>query len=153
MTILALMSCEEDPVFRSQEEQLEIDLKAIDKYLEDNNIEAEIDPVYGLRYVIHEQGTGENPGRTNYINVAYEGRTLKGSENFDESDGVSFCLSRLIIGWQIGLQKIQEGGRMTMYVPSGYAYGPRGSGQSIGPNANLIFEIELKEIVSTTCPN
>lgn len=144
-----LVGCEDDPItFLPPDEQLEKDLRIIDDYLDEKNIEADIDPEFGLRYVIHEQGDGEVPDLSNQVKVNYEGRLLKNGKVFDDGEDIEFILNQVILGWRIGMRLIQEGGSITIYVPSGYAYGPSGSGKSIPPNANLIFDIDLIEITN-----
>lgn len=126
------------------EEQLEIDISIIDAYLNDNNIDAIVDPT-GLRYVIIEEGTGDFPEVSDRVNVSYEGRLLSDQSVFDSADSVSFPIRNLILGWQIGIPKLRESGSAILYIPSVYAYGTRGQG-SIPPNANLIFDITLNAI-------
>ncbi len=138
---------DDDLIIRDPQEQLEIDQALIDEYLEERNINAQIEPNTGLRYVIEEQGTGEKPKISDRILVNYEGRVMGASKNFDEGDASEFLLSTLIIAWRIGLPLIQEGGKIIMYVPSGYGYGIQGNPPEIDGNENLIFEVELLEIV------
>lgn len=134
----------DDGDFLSVEEQFEIDLELIDDYLEENNITAIVDDS-GLRYVINSTGNGDFPEITDRVNVTYAGRLLSNEAQFDSNDSISFQLSGLIVGWQLGIPKIEEGGSATLYIPSAYGYGTRGQG-SIPPNANLIFDITLNEI-------
>jgi len=124
--------------------QLEEDITAIDAYLSENNIENVQEHESGLRYVINEQGTGENPELCSQVTVNYQGQLMSDGTVFDQSQNpVTFPLRNLIYGWQIGIPLLQAGGSITLYIPSVYAYGSRGSGESIPPNANLIFEIDL----------
>lgn len=127
------------------EEQLAIDIEIIDKYLVDNNIDAEEDNS-GLRYVITQEGTGANPSLADDVTINYEGRLLSNNNRFDGNENITFALGQLINGWQIGLPKVKEGGSITLYIPSGLGYGTRGAGGSIPPNANLIFDIDLISI-------
>lgn len=131
----------------SFEEQLAKDVELIDQYLANNNIEAEIDSA-GLRYVIIEMGDTLPPTSSDSVRVNYEGRLLSNESVFDQGSNVTFPLNRLIVGWQIGLPKIKQGGSITLYVPSVYGYGPAGAGGgAIPPNANLIFEVDLLETI------
>lgn len=124
--------------------QLEEDITVIDAYLSENNIENVQEHESGLRYVINEQGTGENPKLCSQVTVNYQGKLMSDGTVFDQSQNpVTFPLRNLIYGWQIGIPLLQTGGSITLYIPSVYAYGSRGSGESIPPNANLIFEISL----------
>jgi FKBP-type peptidyl-prolyl cis-trans isomerase len=147
MLLSLFINCEEQLVFLPFEDQLEKDLKIIDEYLDERNIVAEIDPETQMRYVIHKQGDGERPLLSNIIKVNYEGRLLKNDKVFDDGENIDFQLNFVITGWKAGLRKLNEGGSMTLYIPSGYAYGPSGSGRTIPPNSNLIFDIDFIEIV------
>ena len=122
-------------------QQLAIDSQAIDTYLLDSGIVATTDPT-GLRYVVHDQGTGIFPELVDFITVRYEGRLLDGGTAFDDSDGIEFLLNDLLLGWKVGLKKLNAGGSVTLYIPSGLAY----AGSEIGgipANSILIFEIDL----------
>lgn len=130
---------------RVDQSQLARDIEIIDNYLSENNIEAEIDDS-GLRYVINTQGDGPQPELCSIVSVDYSGTLLSNGEEFDRSEApVRFSLGNLILGWQVGLQLIQAGGNITLYVPSQLAYGRSGT-PSIPENANLIFQIELQAV-------
>lgn len=144
-SVALLAGCSKDEGFVSAEEQLAIDIVKIDKYLEENNIIAEIHET-GVRYVIDVEGTGENPGANSTVRVNYEGRLMSNGEVFDSNDDIEFPLSGVIAGWQIGIPLFKEGGSGTLYIPSGWAYGISGSGSNIGANAILIFDIDLLEV-------
>lgn len=146
--VLLLAGCSEDNIL-SYEEQLKKDLKAIDTYLEKNGIVATED-ISGLRIVVDQVGTGLFPVSTSKLTVKYKGLFLNGTV-FDESRSdasgqlqpIQTPLSGLIEGWKIAFGTyIAKGGKATMYIPSGLAYGRAGRG-SIPSNANLIFEVEL----------
>lgn len=127
-------------------EQLELDKAAIDSYLEQHSIEASTHSS-GIRYVISRAGEGDSPDLCSSVMVTYEGKLLSTGAVFDKSsDPVLFSLDRLIPGWQIGLPLIAQGGRITLYIPSVYAYGSAGAGSSIPPNSNLIFEVNLIDV-------
>jgi FKBP-type peptidyl-prolyl cis-trans isomerase FkpA len=122
--------------------QLQTDIAAIDQYLVDKGITALTD-ASGIRYTIDVQGTGSKPCLENSVTVRYTGRLLSTGAIFDSSGNpVSFSLNNLILGWRIMLPQTQGGSTVTLYIPSGYAYGARTAG-SIPANANLIFTIEL----------
>ena len=69
-------------------------------------------------------------------------------KEFDASRGnpISFPLNRVIPCWTEGVQKMQVGGKAKLTCPSAVAYGPRGAGGVIPPNATLVFEVELLAI-------
>ncbi|MDP2901932.1 MAG: FKBP-type peptidyl-prolyl cis-trans isomerase [Methylovulum sp.] len=104
----------------------------------------------GLQYEIITPGTGnKSPSATDSVTVHYKGTTLDGEE-FDSSYGrgepATFPLNRVIPGWTEGVQLMKEGAKYRFYIPSGLAYGEYGAGRSIGPNAALIFDVELLKI-------
>lgn len=130
------------------EDQLQKDIEAIDTYLADNNIQA-TEHSSGLRYRIQDKGDGASPTLCQRVMITYVGQRMSDGEVFDrtEFDNVAvFTLSNLILGWQIGLPLIEEGGTIILYVPSQLGYGKSGAGSSIPPNENLIFTIELKSV-------
>jgi len=147
--VIGFISCSDDdegcdlsPNLNVDQSQLDSDLAIIDAYLLDNNINA-VEDESGIQYVITSEGTGEMPSLCNAVTVNYVGSLLSNGDIFDEtSQPVTFALSDLITGWQIGIPKIRSGGSITLYVPSVFAYGSRSVG-SIPPNSNLIFDIEL----------
>ena len=99
----------------------------------------------GLQYRVLTAGTGSTPTAESTVEVHYAGRLLDGTE-FDSSikRGVptQFGVTQVIAGWTEGLQLMTEGSKWELYIPSDLAYGPGGTGP-IGPNATLIFEVEL----------
>lgn len=122
--------------------QLSKDVSAIDKYLSDNSIQAEVHDS-GLRYVIKKAGSGNTPTLCNDVSVTYKGMLMSDGSVFDHtSTPVTFGLNQLITGWQVGIPLIQTGGSITLYIPSVYAYGSQ-SGGGIPANSNLIFDIDL----------
>lgn len=105
--------------------------------------------VSGLKYIVLQQGTGNKPVATSNVKVHYTGMFLDGKV-FDSSvqrgETIDFGLNQVIKGWTEGVQLMQEGSKYKFYIPSQLAYGERGAGGVIPPNADLIFEIELIKI-------
>ena len=99
----------------------------------------------GLQYQVTKEGTGPSPGATDSVTVNYKGTLIDGTE-FDSGKGISFPLNGVIKGWTEGLQLMKTGGSTRFIIPSGLAYGTTGSGAKIGPNATLIFNIDLLSI-------
>ena len=103
----------------------------------------------GLKYIVLQQGTGNKPVATSNVKVHYTGILLDGKV-FDSSvqrgEPIDFGLNQVIKGWTEGVQLMQEGSKYKFYIPSQLAYGERGAGGVIPPNADLIFEIELIKI-------
>lgn len=136
-----IFSCKDSVTFQ---EQLDIDIDIIETYLSENGITAIKDPS-GLYYKIDVEGTGtEHPTFSSIVSMAYTGKLLDGTI-FDSANSTSplmRSLQELIQGWQIGVPKFKKGGKGTLYIPSGYAYGVNAVG-SIPGNSVLIFDIEL----------
>lgn len=123
---------------------LQADIEIIDNYLSENKIEAQTDSS-GIRYIINQEGEGKRANPCSKITITYLGKKLDGKVVDLQKNSATYSLDDLIVGWQIGLSKIKEGGAITLYVPSGYAYGKKGS-DGIPPYTNLIFQINLIEV-------
>jgi FKBP-type peptidyl-prolyl cis-trans isomerase FklB len=103
----------------------------------------------GLQYKVIKAGTGKKPKLNDTVMTHYRGTLIDGTE-FDSSykrgQPVSFPVSGVLPGWTEALQLMEEGAKWQLFIPSNLAYGERGAGGIIGPNATLIFEIELISI-------
>jgi FKBP-type peptidyl-prolyl cis-trans isomerase FklB len=103
----------------------------------------------GLQYKVLKEGSGESPKASDTVTTHYKGTLIDGTE-FDNSykrgEPVSFPVTGVIKGWSEALQLMKPGAKWQLFVPSNLAYGERGAGQVIGPNATLIFEVELISI-------
>jgi FKBP-type peptidyl-prolyl cis-trans isomerase len=103
----------------------------------------------GLQYKILTQGTGPKPTASDSVVCNYRGKLINGTE-FDSSykrgQPATFPVGGVIKGWTEALQLMPVGSKWQLFVPSDLAYGARGAGQDIGPNATLIFEVELISI-------
>ncbi len=103
----------------------------------------------GLQYKVLKAGTGKKPKPTDTVTVHYQGTLIDGTE-FDSSyrrgQPVTFPVNGVIPGWTEALGLMQEGAKWQLFIPSNLAYGERGTGSQIGPNAALIFEVELISI-------
>jgi len=100
----------------------------------------------GLLYEVLEPGAGESPQATDTVTVHYTGQLIDGTE-FDSSrrrgEPATFPLNRVIKGWTEGLQLMQTGATYRFVIPPDLAYGPAGAPPRIGPEATLVFEVEL----------
>jgi FKBP-type peptidyl-prolyl cis-trans isomerase FklB len=103
----------------------------------------------GLQYRVIEAGKGKTPTAKNTVTVHYRGRLIDGTE-FDSShergEPATFPVAGVIPGWTEALQLMQEGAKWELFIPPSLAYGERGAGQVIGPNAVLVFEVELLKV-------
>ena len=104
----------------------------------------------GLLVKHTQPGTGASPVATDEVNVHYEGRLIDGKV-FDSSikrgEPATFPLSGVIACWTEGLQTMKVGGKAQLVCPAAIAYGPNGSPPTIPPQATLVFDVELLEIV------
>lgn len=119
-------------------------------FLESNAKQEGVDSTAsGLQYKILTAGNGPKPKATDRVKVNYRGTLIDGTE-FDsskEGEPVTMAVGGVIKGWQEALQLMPVGSKWQLFIPADLAYGKRGAGDKIGPNATLIFEVELVEIV------
>jgi FKBP-type peptidyl-prolyl cis-trans isomerase FklB len=103
----------------------------------------------GLQYKILTQGKGPKPTANDTVVCQYRGTLIDGTE-FDSSykrgQPATFPVSRVIKGWTEALELMPIGSKWQLFIPPDLAYGDRGAGNMIGPNATLIFEVELMSI-------
>jgi len=103
----------------------------------------------GLQYKILKEGTGAKPTASDTVVCNYKGTLIDGKE-FDSSykrgQPATFPVGQVIKGWTEALQIMPVGSKWQLFIPSELAYGPRGPSPDIGPNATLIFEVELLSI-------
>ena len=103
----------------------------------------------GLVYRVVKEGTGPSPTATDTVKVHYRGTFPDGKE-FDSSykrgEAIEFPLNRVIKCWTEGVQRMKVGGKAVLTCPPDIAYGERGAGAVIPPNATLQFEVELVSI-------
>jgi FKBP-type peptidyl-prolyl cis-trans isomerase FklB len=118
-----------------------------EKFLAENAKKAGVTSLpSGLQYKEITPGKGKSPKTSDTVTTHYKGTLIDGTE-FDSSykrgQPVSFPVSGVIAGWTEALQLMKEGAKWQLFIPSNLAYGERGAGGVIGPNATLIFEVEL----------
>ena len=120
-----------------------------DKFLLENRTkEGVILTDSGLQYKVLEMGDGPRPTATDSVKVHYRGTLLNGEEfdsSYERGEPISFVLNKVIAGWTEGVQLMPVGSKFMFYIPPDLAYGPAGGGP-IGPNATLIFQVELLDI-------
>jgi len=105
----------------------------------------------GLVVVTLKEGTGATPKETDTVKVHYRGTLVDGKE-FDSSykrgQPAEFPLNGVIKCWTEGVQKLKVGGKRKLTIPPALGYGARGAGGAIPPNATLVFEVELLDVVA-----
>jgi len=109
-----------------------------------------------IEYIEIEEGTGEQPAVGDFVYVHYTG-TLEDGTQFDSSEGgdpLPFILGQgqVIPGWDQGIALMKEGGKAQLIIPPELGYGPAGNGANIPPNATLIFDVELVDVVTPPDP-
>jgi len=141
------------------DEQLAIDLQIIDTYLEENDIQNVLKDCQtgdvntppncdgDVKFQQHEIGNGLFINSLDVPFIAsYKGTLMDTGVEFDANDSATFTLRRVVVGWQAVLLDSREGDSLTLYIPSGYGYGPTGIGENIPANANLIFNIKIRQV-------
>lgn len=109
----------------------------------------------GLQYEVLKEGTGPTPKATDTVTVNYLGTLTDGTKfdsSYDRNEPATFVLNQVIPGWTEGVQLMKVGSKYKLYIPSALGYGDRGAGAVIGPNAPLVFEVELVSIGQPEAP-
>ncbi|MBF7074392.1 FKBP-type peptidyl-prolyl cis-trans isomerase [Glaciecola sp. MH2013] len=120
-------------------------------YLAENALrEGVVTTESGLQYEVLTEGTGASPASaSSTVKVHYKGTLLDGTEfdsSYSRGEPATFPLNRVIAGWTEGVQLMKEGAKYRFHIPSNLAYGERATGK-ITPNATLVFDVELLEVI------
>ncbi|MDE5901026.1 MAG: FKBP-type peptidyl-prolyl cis-trans isomerase [Muribaculaceae bacterium] len=120
-------------------------------YLADNGKRPEVvTTASGLQYEIICKGEGATPKDTDRVKVHYTGRLIDGTvfdDSVERGEPATFGVTQVIPGWVEALQLMPVGSKWRLHIPSELAYGPNGAGGVIGPDAVLVFDVELLEIL------
>lgn len=103
----------------------------------------------GLQYEVLTEGAGVKPSAADSVTVHYTGKLIDGTvfdSSVDRGEPTTFGVTQVIPGWVEGLQLMSEGAKWRLYIPGNLAYGANGAGNLIGPNATLIFDVELLKV-------
>ena len=149
--IISVLTSEE---FKKQQteavdKQKVIDAKVIEDYLAKNNLKDKAQKTAsGLYYVQDAEGAGLSPAAGDNIKVHYTGKLLDGkvfdsSKNSGKPIDFQVGVGMVIPGWDEGLMMMKKGGKRTLIIPSGLAYGPDGQPGAIPGNSVLLFDVEL----------
>ena len=136
--------------------QIEADSKVISAYLEKNNIKT-IKGNWGTFIAIHTEGTGAKMDNNSVATVNYTGKTLDSGKVFDSNLDPKFNhmeplqvyvgqLGSMILGWPDAFMQLTKGTKATIYIPSSLGYGKNGNPPKIGPDANLVFDVDIIDV-------
>lgn len=136
---------------KASNESADANLKEGLKFLAEKRMdEGVVELPSGLQYKVLKEGDGDVPEITDEVKCHYHGSLIDGTV-FDSSvqrnQPAVFPVNGVIKGWVEALQMMPVGSKWRLYIPSDLAYGEQGAGEVIGPNATLIFDVELLEIV------
>ncbi len=135
---------------RRRIEQAEANMQEGEEFLAENKTkDGVVETASGLQYVVLTEGEGPSPVAADRVKVHYEGKLLDGKvfdSSYERGEPAVFVLNAVISGWTEGVQLMKVGSKYRFFIPSDLAYGGRGAGGDIGPNATLIFEVELISI-------
>ncbi len=141
----------QDYFSKQQDEILSRNLDAGRAFLEENGKKEQVVSLSsGLQYEVLVEGNGAKPKATDKVKCHYHGTLLDGTvfdSSVDRGQPAVFGVNQVIKGWVEALQLMSVGAKWRLFIPSDLAYGEQGAGGSIEPNATLIFDVELLEIV------
>ncbi len=117
------------------------------QFMADNqNAEGVVTTASGLQYMVLQEGTGPQPALSDVVTVHYHGTLLDGTvfdSSVERGEPLTYPLNAMIDGWQEGVQLMPVGSKYRFWIPAELAYGSRGAGSAVPPNAALIFDVEL----------
>ncbi|MGH8081228.1 MAG: FKBP-type peptidyl-prolyl cis-trans isomerase [Lysobacter sp.] len=127
------------------------------KFLAENGKKAGVvTTASGLQYQILTEGKGVKPKASDTVRVHYKGTLLDGKafdSSYDRNEPAVFPLAAVVPGWQEGIALMPVGSKFKLWIPSKLGYGEQGTpGGPIGPNATLVFDVELLDIVKPDAP-
>jgi FKBP-type peptidyl-prolyl cis-trans isomerase FklB len=134
---------------KRQESMSSVNKEESKKFLEENKEkEGVIELESGLQYKILEEGNNVMPAPEDTVEVHYLGTLIDGTKfdsSYDRGETATLALNRFIPGWVEGIQKIGEGGKIKLFIPSELAYQDQAMGE-IKPGSTLVFEVELVSV-------
>lgn len=144
------MAYQQELMAKQQEEREQSGVKNKEegqKWLEENKKKDGVQvTASGLQYKVITMGEGATPTKDDKVKVHYRGKLIDGKQfdsSYDRGEPAVFPVTGVIPGWTEVLLLMPVGSKWEVYIPGELAYGERGAGQDIGPNATLIFDVEL----------
>ena len=132
-------------------EMAKVNQAAGEAFLAENGKRPEIvTTASGLQYEVLAEGNGAMPAASDQVVVHYTGKLIDGTvfdSSVERGQPATFGVTQVIPGWVEALQLMKAGSKWRLYIPSDLGYGPNGAGGAIGPNATLIFDVELLQVV------
>lgn len=132
-------------------EMAKVNREAGQTFLSENGKRPEVKTTAsGLQYEVIEEGNGPVPTAADQVEVHYTGRLIDGTvfdSSVERGQPATFGVTQVIPGWVEALQMMKAGSKWRLFIPSNLAYGPNGAGGVIGPDATLIFDVELLKVL------
>src|SRR3990170_4847227 len=143
----AAVQAQQKKDMEKQEAQGKKNLEAGQAFLEANKKkEGVVTLPSGLQYKVLTEGKGKQPKSSDSVVAHYRATLINGTEfdsSYKRNEPATFPVQGVIKGWQEALPLMKEGAKWQLFIPPNLAYGERGAGGEIGPNAALVFEVEL----------
>jgi len=153
-TMRSFQTAQMEKMTKKREEDTTKNKKAGEDFLAANKTkEGVVTTASGLQYKVITAGTGAKPTAEDTVVTHYKGTLIDGTEfdsSYKRNEPAEFGVGNVIKGWTEALQLMNVGSKYELYIPSDLAYGEQGSGPKIGPNATLVFEVELLEVKKAT---
>lgn len=132
---------------KEHDEQAAANQKQADEFFAENKSKPGVVTTdSGLQYMVMREGDGPKPTLQDRVSVHYTGTLLDGTKfdsSYDRNQPATFPVGGVISGWKEAIQLMPVGSKYKLWIPPDLAYGANGQGQVIGPNAALVFEVEL----------
>ena len=148
--MVRMQALQQEGLAEQQRIESEKNQEEAEAFLEENKLkEGVVETESGLQYKVEREGSGDSPTESDRVEVHYKGYLINGEvfdSSYERGEPATFPLNAVIKGWTEGLQLMKPGGKNVFYIPAELGYGARGQGGTIGPNALLIFEVELLEV-------
>jgi FKBP-type peptidyl-prolyl cis-trans isomerase FklB len=149
-TIAGLQTRMQMKAAEARQGKLSVNLKKAEDFLAANKTQpGVITTASGLQYIVVKEGTGKTPLATDQVTTHYHGTLLDGTvfdSSINRGEPASFRVNGVISAWQEALQLMKEGSTYKLFCHPKLAYGESGSGQVIGPNELLVFEVQLIKV-------